>query len=253
MQILEKIESAKASKDCVLFAWRYKNSKLEKKYVSLTNIRFEAIQIHNGKMLFTQAAPVIRLVRGKSSVVYYDKDVFTITEGKRAGINVLSSTLLEGEVAHEASSLGTIEVTADTDARVLSKIADMLSVGGYPGIDMREPEYFRCTKRPEKLKLNFSSDLMQAIKAKPGSTTQELKESFLAALPTIGLPTTSGWVVPYDYVFSGGMVIADGTVVIKSNAFLQERPYAYFLGYVNTHGWNIQTIEGNDDFFRASK
>lgn len=252
MQILEKIDSAK-TRDCVLFGWKYKNSKLEKKYVSLTNIRFEALQIHNGKILFTQAAPVIRLVRGRSSVVYYDKDVLTITEGKRAGINVLSSTLLDGEVAHEASSLGTVEITADTEERVLTKVADMLAAGGYPGIDMREPEYFRCTKHPEKLKLNFSSDLMQAVKAKPGSTAQELRECFLAALPTVGLPTTSGWVIPYDYVFSGGMVIADGIAVLKNNAFLQERPYSYFLSYVNTHGWNLTTIEGNDDFFRTAE
>ena len=252
MQILEKIESAK-TKDCVLFGWKYRNSKLEKKYVSLTNIRFEAVQIHNGKMLFTQAAPIIRLVRGKSSVVYYDKDVLTITEGKRAGINVLSSTLLDGEVAHEASALGTVEITSDTDSRILTKVAEMLEAGGYPGIDMREPEYFRCTKRPEKLKLNFSSNLMEIINAKPGASAQEMRESFLASLPTLGMPTTSGWVIPYDYVFSGGMVIADGTAVIKSNNFLQERSYTYFLSYINTRGWNIQTIEGNDDFFRSAE
>lgn len=254
-QKIEKINNAKQMQDRVLFAWRFKDRKLEGKYVSLTNLRLEVLQIHNGRMLYTQAAPILKCVRGSNEVCYYDNNVMIITAGKRAGITVLAETLKDGEEAHLASMLGTVEITNDTDTNYINKAYTMLVDGGYPGRDMRVPQLFRCTKQPKSLKVNYTTDLLKLIKAPAGATSDQLENCFVNSINKIGTATSSGFVIPFEYVYAGGMVVADGTGVTKNGtSYMQERSYDFFQQYVKFHDWKIQLIEETtDDFFRTAE
>lgn len=239
-QKLQKLESIRTGSPRVIFGYRYCSSKLDD-YVSLTNLRLEVVQVDQGKILYTLAAPVLEVRHGKNFVEFHDRDLVIPTTGPRANILLRDKYLKDGEAAAPAPLCYTVEVTSDSDERILTRVCDMCSKPAFPGIDMRMPAFFRCTKNPSRLRLNYVPELLEALGLEAGISQADMKEAFLDSLQTVATPTDEGWVVPFEWVYAGGMVVTSSVNLGKrSPKILYVRSPQFFRNYVSAKGWVIE-------------
>ena len=238
-QQLQKLQSIKKSQPQVIFGYRYFHSKIAN-YVSLTNLRLEILQVNEGKVLYTLAAPVLEIRHGKSYVDFHDKGLVLPTEGDRAGILLRACYLKEGEPATLAPACLTVEVNEDTDSKYLQRAVELYGKPAYPGTDMRLPQFFRCTKNPYRLRLNFEPALLSALGLEAGVSAQVLKKTFRENIETVAVPTDGGWVVPFDWVYAGGMVVASAeNLGKKMPKIYYTRSVTFFNNFIKANNWNI--------------
>ena len=239
-EVLEKFISIKDGPCQTLFGWRYFNHKLED-YVAISNLRLEMVQKLPDKILYTLAAPVMEVSHGKAEIRYYDKDLVFVTKGRKANIIMRSCYLKDSDEAVPAPSCGTVEVTEDSDERYIERVTDLFSNPAFPGLDMRVPDYFRCSKDPSRLRLNFSASLRQALGLPSNVTAEELKEAFMENLQNVASATSEGWVVPFEWVYAGGMVVVPAVnmgkrrpklVYVRSNQFVEN--------FIKANQWKIR-------------
>lgn len=237
-QALQKLNSIRAAPQQVIFGYRYFHSKIDG-YVSLTDLRLEALQIGE-KLLYTMAAPVLEVKHGKSFIDFHDKDIVLPTTGDRAGILLRACYLKEGEAASPATGCGTVEINEDSDPKHLLRAVEIYEKPAFPGTDMRLPAFYRCTKNPSRLRLNYAPDLLAALELENGVSAEELKKVFMEKLDTVAAPTNDGWVVPFEWVYAGGMVVAAAeNLGKKSPKIWYTRSLAFFQNFIKAHGWNI--------------
>ena len=241
-QKLQKLESIRRGPPRVIFGYRYCSSKLAD-YVSLTNLRLEIVQVNNGQVQYTMAAPVLEVRHGKNFVEFHDRELVIPVDGPRANILLRSRYLKTGETASPAPMCFTAEVTSDSDERILSRVCDICSKPAFPGIDMRMPVFYRCTKNPSRLRLNYVPELLQALGLEAGTAQEDLKSTFLSSLHSIAIPTDEGWVVPFEWVYAGGMVVtAIADLGKRCPKVLHVRSPQFFNNYVNAKGWLLKCI-----------
>lgn len=240
--VLEKFESLKQQEGVAIFGYRYYHSKLAD-YVSLANLRLELLQIGKGKVLYTLAAPVMEVSRGSCSIKYDDCDLVVPQNSDRAGIVIRNRYLRDGEDAAPVANCGTWELTEDSDERLLYRAADMAGKPAYPGTDMREPPYYRCSKNPSRIRLNYNADLLAALGLAPTVRAQELKEAFLNKLSQVASPTDEGWVVPFNWVYAGGMVVVPANDMGKKcPKVLYRRSTDFVRNFAAAKGWNLTCV-----------
>ena len=243
-QILEKFASLKEGPDKVVFGYRYVRQKIEN-YISITNLRLEILQIKEGKVMLTSAVPVLDISHNKGTVAFCDKDVCFITSGPRTNIIARTKYLKEGEEATPVSFCYAEELTEDSQFDYLKRAVMFNSAEVYPGIDMREPEMFRCSKNPERFRLNFNTQLadLLGVSDTEFKNANLLKEKFLQKIDTLACKTQEGYVVPFDWIYAGGMVIADASFMgkLKPSAFFI-RSNTFLSHWVVAKGWNITVI-----------
>lgn len=243
-QTLEKFANLKEGPDKVVFGYRYVRQKIEN-YISITNLRLEILQVKGGRVMLSSAVPVLDISHNKGTVAFCDKDVCFITSGPRTNIIARTKYLKEGEEATPVSFCYAEELTEDSQLDYLKRAVMFHSADAYPGIDMREPEMFRCSKNPERFRLNFNTQLAELL----GSSENEFKnatvfkEKFIKNIDSLACKTKEGYVVPFDWIYAGGMVIADAsfmgklkpsTFFIRSNTFLEH--------WAMAKGWNITIL-----------
>ena len=240
--VLEKFKSLKEQQGTVLFGYRYYHSKLAS-YVSLTNLRLEILQVGKDKVQYTLAAPVLEVSKGSCSIKYDDSDLVIPTDSDRAGIVIRNCYLNEGEDAAPVPNCGSWEIDEDSDERYLTRVVDMFSKPAYPGIDMREPPYFRCSKNPGRIRLNYNSDLLAALGLPATVNSQVLKKTFMDKLQQVASPTDEGWVVPFAWVYAGGMVVVPANDLGKKCPKVIYRRSSDFLrNFTMAKGWKIKCI-----------
>ena len=242
-QKLQKFESIRSGPDRVIFGYRYINGKLAEDYVALTNLRLEVVQISDRRVMYNLAAPVLEVRHGKSFIEFHDRDLVIPTEGSRSNILLRSKYLKQGESATPAPKCFYEEVTADSDEKLITRVLDICGKPAFPGIDMRMPQFYRCTKNPSRLRLNYLPELLDALGLESGCSAEELKEAFLGSLQAVARPTNDGWVVPFEWVYAGGMVVTTSLdlgsriprlVYVRSNQF--------FNNYVKAKNWVIECL-----------
>lgn len=242
-QKLQKFESIRNGPSRVIFGYRYITGKLAEDYVSLTNLRLEIVQISAGRVMYNLAAPVLEVHHGKSFIEFDDSNLVVPTEGSRSNIVLRSRYLKQGEVATPAPRCFYEEVTTDSEEKLITRVLELCSKPAFPGIDMRVPQFYRCTKNPSRLRLNYVPDLLEALGLESGCSAEDLKEAFLGSLQSVARPTDEGWVVPFEWVYAGGMVVTTSLdlgsriprlVYVRSNQFFQN--------YVQAKNWNIKCI-----------
>jgi hypothetical protein len=239
---LQKLESIREGPDRVIFGYKF-CGKTVADYVSLTNLRMEIVQVNQGQIMHTLAAPVLEVRHGKSYIDWHDSDLVMPTTGPRANIILRSRYLKKDEQASPASNCRAVMVTEDSDERLLNRVIALCSKPAYPGIDMREPSFFRCTKNPERMRLNYVPELLAALGLESGVSADVLKEAFMAAINTVTIPTEGGYVVPFEWVYAGGMVVTPaldlGKLFPKT---LYVRTPQFFQSYVAAKQWGLQCI-----------
>lgn len=237
--LLQKLNSIQKAPPAVIFGYRYYHSKLDG-YVALTNLRLEILQINNGSVLYTLAAPVLEIRHGKSFIEFHDKDLVLPLEGPRTGILLRHCYLNENEAASPAPNCESVEITADSDFKHLQRVIDMYERPAYPGIDMRLPPFFRCTKNPSRLRLNYVPELLEALGLPSGASADTLKEAFMQNIHSVAYPTSEGWVVPFDWVYAGGMVVCPAADLGKAKPKIQYiRSVDFFRNFIRAKSWGI--------------
>ena len=85
--------------------------------------------------------------------------------------------------------------------------------------------------------------MLHALGLESGCSAEELKEAFLSSLHSVARPTDEGWVVPFEWVYAGGMVVTSAVdlgkrtprlVYVRSNQFL--------INYRAAKNWVIRCI-----------
>ena len=239
-EVLEKFLSIKEGPCQTIFGWRYLNHKLED-YVAISNLRLEMVRKLPDKVLYTLAAPVMEVSHGKADIRYYDSDLVLVTKGKRANIILRSCYLKEGDEAVPAPNCSTVEVTEDSPEQYIEKVVDTFTRPVFPGLDMRIPDYYRCSKDPSRLRLNFSASLRQALGLPANVSAEDLKESFMENLHNVASATSEGWVVPFEWVYAGGMVVVPAFNMGKRRPkLLYVRTNQFVENYIKANQWKIQ-------------
>lgn len=239
-EVLEKFISIKEGPCQTVFGWRYFNHKLED-YVAISNLRLEMVQKLPDKILYTLAAPIMEISHGVASIRYSDHDLVLVTKGRKANIIMRSCYLKESDEAVPAPNCLTEEVTEDSPERYIERVVDLFSKPAFPGLDMREPDYYRCSKDPSRLRLNFSASLRQALGLPSNVSAENLKTVFMENLQNVACATSEGWVVPFEWVYAGGMVVVPAVnmgkrrpklVYVRSNQFIEN--------FLRANQWKIR-------------
>lgn len=237
--LLQKLKIARESSSRVVFCYKYVWSRIDD-YVSLTNLRLEAIQVRDGKVFHTQAAPVLDVNHGKPRVAFADSGIVQVTSGPRSNIVLRERLLHANETAAPVPFCGTREITESSDEKELQVVYDFLTSAAFPGVDMRMPQLFRITKNPERLRLNITPGLLQALDLDPGTPSKEIQDAFMNRLPSISAQTSEGYVLPFDWVYAGGMIAASITGIGKHKPkVLYTRGMDFFRNWCAAKQWSI--------------
>lgn len=242
-QAMEKLKSMQQSPNKVVFGYRYIRHKIED-FISISNLRLEVLQIKDGNIKFTSAAPVLDIAHSKGSVAFCDKGVCFITEGARANIILRTKYLKENEEAAPVSFCYSKDIDENSSIEEIKKAAMFNSAAAYPGLDMREPDLYRCSKNPDRFRLNLNQGLVDALGVSKGIKDEaHLKQLFMQNLDALAIKTEEGYVVPFNWIYAGGMVIADAKHMgkLKPSVFYT-RTNEFFKNWVTARGWNIDTL-----------
>lgn len=241
--ILSKFEDLRKDSSRVIFGYTYYKKDEAPAYIAAHNMRMEAVQLHEGKVLYTRAAPILNAGRGRSNIRFCDKDLVFITSGQRSNILLKQDCLKEGEEAAPASHLGTEEVTCESRLDIIKRVVNLLTSRPFPGLDMRLPDFYRMTKNPERLRLNINKDLLDNLGLDNSASQDKIKEKFLENIGTISYRTDKGYVIPVSWINAGGMLSIDARDLGKCKPKITYiRTIEFFRQYVKNNNWEIECL-----------
>ena len=239
--LLSKFEALRKDSPRVVFGYTYYQRQIEDQYIALHNMRLEIVQVNEGKVLYTRAAPVLNVHRGVSSVVFCDRNVVFITSGPRSNILLKAEYLKENEEATQAAHFGTEEVTCDSSTQTIATVVHMLTGKPFPGLSMRLPDFYRMTKNPERIRLNINKELLENLGLENCTDQEVIKQKFLENINTIAGRTEKGYVIPLAWCYSGGMLAVDKRDLGRTTPKITYiRTIDFLRQYVRSHAWEVQ-------------
>ena len=242
MEKTEKLDKIRAiDENQVLFRWRYLGNKVAGQFISITNLRLEIVQLKDGNILLNQAAPVVIMRQGRPYVIMKSDNITHITTGIRGGIVISGCSLREGEEGHVPKMTGSRYLNEESDIEDINTVYSICEEDPYPGIDMRMPELFRCSANYDKFKPAMSTDLYNIL-GLSNPTTEEVKQAFIDNISTFAVKTAVGYIVPYSYIHSGGMIVVDGRCITKTGSVVYKRSLDFFDRYCENHKWEIKQV-----------
>lgn len=242
-EVLDKFEDLRKTGSVVVYGYRYFKSKIEN-YISISNLRLEIIQVNKGRVLYTLAAPILQVSHNKNKILFTDNKLVVVTDGPRANIVLREQYLKDGEEASPVQHFGTTELTVDSDIKLLKYVVEEVYRQGHiAGIGIRLPMFYRCTKNPERLRLNFNETLLENLGLETNCGSAKLKEAFLRNIDTLASKTEKGYVIDFSWVNAGGMVVALATAIGSKRPIETDiRLPAFFNNSVKANGWEIELI-----------
>ena len=254
MNFLTKLEKLRRLDGVVLYKWTASRRRLGGDFIPLNTVRLHTITCEGGRVVYSAAAPVVFMERGRSVIKFLDANVLNVVEGPRKGLNIVSSFLKRDEEAAPVSRCESLVLSDKEPTKWIGQ--QVLSMGCspvYPVSRLITPELFRISKRPENLKPLFSLGLVQAIGGTRSDTLQQLKEKFIQNLERLGSKTEDGWVVCNDYISSGGCcVVAARGITTRSGSAVHSMPLQSYRDELFSRKWSINTGETNDNLQRTS-
>ena len=103
MDLKTKLTRLQTNADLALYKWTAGKFRMAGEFVLLSNLRLNTLACDGGRVTLSVAAPVLYMDRGRTVIRFLDRDVLTVTEGPRKGINVLGRFLQEDENAVPAT------------------------------------------------------------------------------------------------------------------------------------------------------
>ena len=195
-------------------------------------------------MSYSSSAPVVYNVKGRPVISFRDRDLMTIISGSaRAGINVVSSMLKDGEEAAQTRYCEWRVVDADHCPQWLeNRIMSMATGTIYHAYQMRLPEMYRISRKPETLKPIFSANLIKAIGGEAKDNTETLTKKFHQNLKLFGEFHDDGYIIPAEYICAGGCcVVAAKGIPAATGSIVFTMPLKTFTAECDRRHWQIAT------------
>lgn len=250
MDLKTKLARLQTNADLALYKWTSGKARIAGEFILLSNIRLNSLVCDRGRVTFSVAAPVLYMDRGRAVIRFLDRDVLTVADGARKGINALSRFLVDGENAVPATYCCSMELAPDS--RVPKWIADkVLSMGNspvYPVTRLISPELFRISKRPETLRPVFNTAMLKAIGGSRTDSMEALTRKFLENFDLFGAKTDNGYVIANDYIATGGCCVAAARgLSMRSGSLTHMMPLALYRQELAERHWAVNTGETEDE------
>lgn len=246
MTLREKLERLRKLDDVVLYKWMAGGRRIAENFILLSDVRLNVLTCSGGRVVFSSAAPVLYMDKGRPVIQFRDRDIMTIISGPRKGINVFSSMLQEGEDASETRHCEHREVVDESlcPKWLEAKILAMGTSPVLPVAQFRMPELFRISKKPGLLKPIFNSALIRDIGGTREDSLDTLLDKFHDNLDKFGYYTEDGYVISYDYIASGGCcVVASKGITMRTGSCVHQMVAKAFRAECAKRHWKITTTE----------
>lgn len=240
----EKMANLRRLEDMAIFKWSGGHKRIAKDYLLLSNVRLQSLTCTNGRVFYSSAAAILYNVHGRPVISFRDHDLLTIIEGSnRAGINVQSGMLKPGEEAAPTRFCEWREIDEDhCPGWLVQRIMGMATSTVYCVSQIRMPDVYRISKKPETLKPIFTSSLIAAIGGSREDSTEVLMEKFHENLDLFGIYNSEGYVIPADYICAGGCcVVAARGIPAATGSITFSMPLKTFVADVSRLHWCITT------------
>ena len=240
----EKMTKLRCLDDIVIYRFVGGHKRIAGDYILLSNVRLNVLTCSGGNVIYSSSAPVVYNVKGRPVISFRDRDLMTIISGSaRAGINVVSSMLKDGEEAAQTRYCEWRVVDADHCPQWLeNRIMSMATGTIYHAYQMRLPEMFRISRKPETLKPIFSATLIKAIGGEAKDNTETLTKKFHQNLKLFGEFHDDGYIIPAEYICAGGCcVVAAKGIPAATGSIVFTMPLKTFTAECARRHWQIAT------------
>lgn len=245
----DKMVKLKRLDDVVMFKFVGGHKRIAGDYLLLSNLRLNVLSCSGGNVVYSSSAPVMYNVKGRPVISFRDRDLMTIISGSsRAGINVISSMLKDGEEAAQTRYCEWRVVDADHCPQWLeNRIMSMATGTIYSCYQLRLPDLYRISRKPETLKPIFSASLIRAIGGEPSDDTETLTRKFHENLELFGYFNDDGYVIPNEYICAGGCcVVASKGIPASSGSIVFTMPLKTFTAECDRRHWQIATVANTE-------
>ena len=240
----DKLVKLKRLDDVVMFKWSGGHKRIAGDYLLLSSLRLNVLSCTGGQIVYSSSAPIMYNVHGRPVISFRDRDLMTVIGGSnRVGINVASNMLKDGEEAAETRYCEWRVVEEDHCPQWLeNRIMSMATGVIYPCCQLRLPDLFRISKKPETLRPIFSASLIKAIGGDKKDSTEVLLKKFHDNLELFGYYNADGFVIPNDYICAGGCcVVASKGIPAQSGSIVFTMPLRTFTAECYRRHWQIAT------------
>lgn len=229
--------------DWAVYQWTAGHKKIAEDYILLSNLRLNVISCNNGKIVYSVSAPIMYNVHGRPVISFHDRGLLTIISSpSRAGVNVQARMLRNDEEGTQTRYCEWRVVDEDHCPKWLeNKILSMCTGVMYPTACVRLPDIYRISKKPETLRPIFTSSLINMIGGSREDTAEELMRKFRAKLDLFGFFTQEGFIIPNEYICSGGCCVIGAKGVPSSGSIKFSIPLKTFVADCDRLHWEIAT------------
>jgi hypothetical protein len=249
MDLKTKLTRLQTNADLALYKWTAGKFRMAGEFVLLSNLRLNTLACDGGRVTLSVAAPVLYMDRGRTVIRFLDRDVLTVTEGPRKGINVLGRFLQEDENAVPATYCMHKEIRNEKLPKwIVDKVMSMGCSPVYPVSRIITPELFRISKHPETLKPVFNTAMLKAIGGTRDDSVATLMRKFQANLDMFGAQTDNGFVIANDYIATGGCCVAAARgLSLRSGSLVHMMPLSLYRQELLERHWTVCTGETKNE------
>ena len=240
----DKMVKLRRLEDVAVFKWTGGHKRIAGDYLLLSNLRLNVLSCTRGHVYYSSSAPIMYNVHGRPVISFRDRDLMTIIAGSnRVGINVPSNMLKPGEEAAQTRFCEWREVDEEHCPKWLEqRIMGMATGTIYCAYQLRLPDLYRISKKPETLKPIFSSSLIRAIGGEQGDSTETLLKKFHDNLDLFGVFHNDGYILPNEYICAGGCcVVAAKGIPATNGSVVFTMPLRTFVAEASRNHWQIKT------------
>lgn len=255
---LQKLTRLTQAQDIAIYRYSSLGPKKLNRYFFLSDVRLNVVRYGNGRVTLIEAAPVLLTVGGAPTVVFSSSNVSVIVEGARKGINILGTSVREGESCIPAHNVSSVCLTledlgqdaeAESDVKELNerqsfmdKVCDMARTPSIPVSRLMIPEYARLCRSLDHVKPMVNSDLKSLLGCTNRESYDAITRAFRNQASKLGFEQEPGsFVLPFSYVASGGVVVADDSMISRRSLYnLFSMPGAAFDIQTSNLEWRIR-------------
>lgn len=217
---------------------------MAKDYITLSMLRLDVLTCTKDHIIYSSAAPCLVMPYGRPAINFRDRDILTVTGGKRNGMNISPGMLQDGESATEARYCTALEVTEDHCPKWLErKVLSMGMSPVYPVSRILVPEMFRISRKTCVLKPQITNEMKRAIGCSMNDSLDTITRKFQENLHLFGEETDEGWVVAFDHIATGGCCVAAARGIGAGASTVQQMPLVMFQAEVESKHWQISTAK----------
>ena len=244
LSLHDKLIKLSKTDDMAIFQWTAGQIKIAKDFYLLSNLRLNTLSCNGGVIVYSSAAPIVYDVYGRPTVSLHDRNLLTVLgNSQRVGVNIRVNRLKPGEESAPTRFCEWRIVDESHCPKWLErKIMSMCTGVMYPATCVRLPDIYRISKKPESMKPIFTRDLIDAIGGSRNDSAAVLLQKFHEKMDLFGFQTNEGFVIPSDYICSGGCCVVGAKGIPANGGSARfSIPLRTFVAECSRSHWEIAT------------